>query len=54
MAGALLIGFGVVLLLLALGLALTIYGEVSAVAGAGCLVAGIVKTARRGRRGADD
>ena len=44
--GALLIGIGFVLLVFALGLAFTIYGEISAVAGVACLVTGIVKIAR--------
>ena len=49
--GPFLIGLGVVLFLLALGLAFTIYGEISAVLGVACVAAGIVKTVRRSSRG---
>jgi hypothetical protein len=47
--GALLAALGPLFILLALGLAFTIYGEASAVLGVACLVAGIVILGRTRR-----
>lgn len=48
--GAVLIGFGVLLFLLALGLAFTIFGVISALLGMACMVTGGLMLGSRGRK----
>lgn len=45
--GSILIGLGVIFVLLALGLAFTIYGQISAVLGVVCVASGIVMILRK-------